>query len=116
MRDEKSDSQFVEWSSGIHPDDYDVSEVAAFLNKQNGEKLNGLDVGGGIGSYAKALASRCNRSVAITVVDPGKLVQEKFLESDDLNLVSQDFLEFNTDSKFDFIILKTVLHHIVTIP
>lgn len=113
MRNEKSDTQFVEWSSGIHPDDYDVSEVAAFLNKKNGEKLNGLDVGGGIGSYANALASRCNNSVAITVVDPGKLVQEKFLESDDLHLVSQDFLEFDTDSKFDFIILKTVLHHMI---
>jgi ubiquinone/menaquinone biosynthesis C-methylase UbiE len=102
----------VEWSHAITKDDYDVKAVVRLLRSAGNESIRGLDVGGGIGKFASVITENVERC-SIVVVDNSDLVKDSFVVNDNVTLVESDWFEYKPESKFDFVIFKTVLHHFV---
>lgn len=67
---------------------------------------------GGIGKFASVIAENVE-GCTIVVIDNSDLVNESFVDDDNAALVKSDWLEYKSESKFDFIIFKTVLHHFI---
>lgn len=115
MRNQKSDKKFVEWSKTISAQNYDSKTVIEFLNNKKKSSLNGLDIGGGCGTFAKTIVENTSLDINIDILDPSKLALDNFDKSEKTNLIPQYFNSFESNKKYDFIILKTVLHHIIGI-
>ncbi len=112
MRVENSEVKFIEWTTSRKKNSYDslltVGAINSLLNK---DKKIGLDIGGGIGTFSLHISLKTDSH--IDVVDPSLLAKKNFLVHNKLNLISEDFREFNKDKKYDFIFLNFVLHHIL---
>lgn len=107
-----SEHMFVEWSRDIRPDNYDVTRVAELLRRMEQPRLVGLDVGGGIGRYAKLVCDKVP-GCRMVVLDKSELAAESFVRDERLELCCQDYFEYNPDQRYDFVLFKTVLHHFV---
>ncbi|MEH6403899.1 MAG: class I SAM-dependent methyltransferase [Sneathiella sp.] len=107
-----SEVQFVEWSAGISPNDYDVVGCVDIIGNLNKSEPKGLDVGGGMGKFASAIIEAIPRA-QIKIVDPSSLAEKSCVKTSGLQFQRADFLNFETDERYDFIIFKTVLHHLV---
>ncbi len=111
LRDEKSDEMFVQWSLGRVKDSWDVRAVAEIVNRRGLRK--GLDIGGGIGTFANALLENCEHVERIDVVDPSLSAANAFQKNSRVNLIQASIQDFEPQEKYDFITINLVLHHIV---
>ena len=82
------------------------------MRSAGSESTRGLDVGGGIGKFASIITENVD-GCSIVVVDNSDLVYDSFVVNDNVTLVESDWFEYKSESKYDFIIFKTVLHHFV---
>jgi len=108
----ESEHMFVEWAQGIQADNYDVERVAELLNSLGSARLEGLDVGGGIGRYAQLVCEKVP-GCRVMVLDKSELAEESFVEDPNLDLARADYFDFNPKHRYDFVIFKTVLHHFI---
>lgn len=108
-----SETQFLKWSSGIRAENYDVRATLEILNCLPRRDLKGLDIGGGMGAFALAVVDALERC-HITIVDRSVLAAENFVGNKRVSFCFGDFLEFSAEEKFDFILFKTVLHHLIS--
>ncbi len=104
--------KFVEWSQEARASDYDIAYIVDVLKRIRKPEIKVLDVGGGIGSVGRVLADSSN-GVEVDVVDNSSLAAKHFLRHAKLRLVYADFLDVRSDRKYDAIIFRTVLHHII---
>jgi SAM-dependent methyltransferase len=108
----QQDHMFVAWSKGIQVDTFDVKAIADFLPKKN--TIQVLDIGGGIGSFVKALKEVYSGKIEAAVLDISPLSQEHFVQDKNIHFMLGNFLE---DTRlipvFDAIVLRTVLHHFI---
>jgi SAM-dependent methyltransferase len=104
--------KFVEWSQEARASDYDIAHIVNVLLRIRKPEINVLDVGGGIGSVGRMLAESSDK-VQVDVVDNSSLAAKHFLRHAKLRLVYDDFLNVRSDKKYDAIIFRTVLHHII---
>ena len=110
-----SHDQFVAWSKGIGAGDYEVRAAAKMLRslrQRRGRDLKGLDVGGGIGRYAAELVAALP-GTQITVFDPSPPARDHFVGGQGLHFAAGDFITDTPPGRYDFVVLKTVLHHLV---
>ena len=105
--------KFVEWSEGVKAENYDVRKMLEKLNGFKQEKINILDVGGGVGSVGRLLITGSPKKVFVDVIDNSVLAKQKFINHENLKLIFDDFLNMQTGKKYDVIIFRTVLHHII---
>lgn len=108
-----SEVKFVEWSRGIKKTSYDVLAVSDVL-KDNFHlgNIHGLDVGGGIGAFSSKVCSLVD-NCKITVVDNSQVAKENFISDEGTSLEFVDVFSFPEGKKYDFIFLRTVLHHFI---
>lgn len=88
--------------------DYEFME---FIKNGNGQNISILDVGGGSGNFSKLIMQNCV-NVNITILDPSEKLLNK-VNNPKINKINgklPDSIPIN--SKFDFIHIKNVLHHI----
>lgn len=104
--------KFVEWSQEARASDYDVAHILKVIKRIPKPAIKVLDVGGGIGSVGCVLVETSDK-VEVDVVDNSSLAAQHFLHHDKLRLLYDDFLKVRTDRKYDAIIFRTVLHHII---
>ena len=108
----ESEKKFVEWSECITLKHPNVQCVASILNARDEGSLHGLDVGGGVGTFAShvcTLVPNCR----ITIVDKSVLARDGFNANPALDFIEGDFLTLDESTQYDFIIMKTVLHHFI---
>ncbi len=104
---------FVEWSQSINENTYDLAKINQILKDRFGEKsFKGLDVGGGIGSVAEVICNSFEKA-HVDVLDCSSWAKNFFKTTSRKKLIFQNFFEFNSLEKYDFIIFRTVLHHFV---
>ncbi len=114
LRKELSDEKFIAWSKSTLRDDFDVTELSDYIDSIDASSVQGLDIGGGIGAFASTVAERCNnKNLKITVVDPGVDASEQRIEHPGVDFVLAPFDSFNSDTKYDFIVFRLVLHHLI---
>ncbi len=106
--------KFVEWSEKANAEDYDVKEILQKLNHFKKEHISVLDVGGGIGLVGQLLITDGSKKVSVDVVDKSVLAKKNFISHENLRLIFDDFLNMPTRNKYDVIIFRTVLHHIIS--
>jgi SAM-dependent methyltransferase len=104
--------KFVEWSQEAKASDYDIAYIVNALKDIRKPEINVLDVGGGMGSVGHVLAEASDK-VYVDVVDNSALAKKHFLRHSKLRLIYDDFLNVGTRKKYDAIIFRTVLHHII---
>ena len=108
-----SEIKFVEWSRNIKASNYDVLAVGEILtNTFHSRHICGLDIGGGIGAFAAQICETVD-NCEITVIDNSQVAKENFLSHERMNIEFVNFFSFSEDKKYDFIVLKTVLHHFI---
>lgn len=113
LRSEKSDEMFIEWSKGRKEDSWDVLAVSELISHKGYAK--GLDVGGGIGTFSKAISATCQNIERIDVLDPSISARKVFTESEKVKLISKSLQNYNPDKdqQYDFVMMILVLHHII---
>ncbi len=115
MRDLKSDTHFVNVAKGWKETDYNcifsVGAIKLLLNQSKNKELRGIDIGGGIGIFAKYLSNFTDSK--IDVIDPSKKAKENFVKYKNTSLISKYFNEFKVEKKYDFATINLVLHHII---
>jgi len=89
---------------------YDVYFIN-FIRKQNKRKISLLDVGGGSGLFARLVREKCPNAT-ITVVDPSKEMLNKINDEDTITICGKLPNQLSLDSKFGYIHVKEVFHHI----
>jgi SAM-dependent methyltransferase len=104
--------KFVEWSQEAKASDYDIAYIVNVLRSIRKPEIKVLDVGGGIGAVGRVLAESSDK-VQVDVVDNSSLAAKNFLRHAKLRLVYDDFLNVHTPRRYDAIIFRTVLHHII---
>jgi hypothetical protein len=111
MRDEESDTKFVEWSKGRSVKSWDAQAVARFT-ESNG-LCHGLDVGGGIGKFANLICDLNDSIQSIDVVDPSKQAHDNFIAHPKTQLIKSTLEEMTESAAYDFITINLVCHHII---
>lgn len=109
----QSEHMFVEWAQGIQAENYDVQRVAELLNNLGSDRLEGLDVGGGIGRYAQLVCDQVP-GCRMVVLDKSELADDAFVDDERLELKNADYFTFEPGRLYDFLIFKTVLHHFIS--
>jgi tRNA1(Val) A37 N6-methylase TrmN6 len=104
--------KFVEWSQEAKASDYDIAYILSALQAIHKPEINVMDVGGGMGAVGRVLAEASER-IHVDVVDNSALAAKHFLHHDRLRLIYDDFLNVHSDKKYDVMIFRTVLHHII---
>jgi SAM-dependent methyltransferase len=104
--------KFVEWSKAVTARNFDIGEMVARLRAMEKRPLRVLDVGGGIGTVGILLAEATD-DLSVDVVDNSILGRRNFVRHDKVQLVFGDFLSAEFTRKYDVIIFRTVLHHIL---
>ena len=105
--------KFVEWSENANAEDYDIKEILDKFNHFKQEHIRVLDVGGGIGAAGRLLITGSPKNVSVDVIDKSVLAKRNFISHEKLKLIFDDFLNISTEKKYDVIIFRTVLHHII---
>lgn len=113
MIPKKQEFKFVEWSRDISAQTYDVSKIISMISTRSGGEIRVLDVGGGIGTVAKAIVDSVS-NCEVHVVDNSPLAKEAFITDSRVKLFYEDFLTLNQNKSYQFIIFRTVLHHFVS--
>lgn len=108
----QQDVKFVEMSRELTADNYDIQRIIAKIRTIGRPALRILDVGGGIGTVATALAEAFPES-HVVVVDVSPLARDNFIPHARTSLVFDDFLSWQPAGTFDVVIFRTVLHHFV---
>lgn len=108
----KQEVKFVEWSKEAKTEDYDVRQILARIREIRKDRIDVLDVGGGIGLVG-ALLAESQDNVFVDVVDNSILAKQNFMLHDRLQLIFDDFLNVDVGKTYDVIIFRTVLHHII---
>ncbi|PHR12452.1 MAG: hypothetical protein COA41_19305 [Sphingopyxis sp.] len=111
MRQEASDSKFVEWSKWRSIESWDTQAIAEFTEK-NG-LLTGLDIGGGIGTFANAICDLNKNIEFIDIIDPSVDAHENFVNHPKTNLLKTTFELMPQKRSYDFITINLVCHHII---
>lgn len=107
----QQDIKFVEWSEGEDENSFDLRWMTAHIQKNKPEPQI-LDIGGGTGKCA-ALVSEKIPGSHVDVNDISPLAKEHFTDSPSCTLLFGDFLALPLSKKYDFIMIRTVLHHMV---
>ena len=113
VRDMDSDLKFIDWSRSTYEDSYDVVGLSTYINGLEKSSLKGLDVGGGIGIFAETVIHCCEADVSMTVVDPGIKASEQRVKHPGIDFHLSTFDEFSSNEKYDFIVFRLVLHHLI---
>ncbi len=112
MRNEDSDPQFIEWTKNRSINSYENFFTIGVLNKlQKTNELLGLDIGGGCGKFSLDIIN--GTDYIVEVIDPSLQAKENFFSNKNLKLISQDFMQYPIEKKYDFIFLNLVLHHVI---
>ncbi len=85
------------------------------INKFSEGVKNILEVGGGHGLYANEVFNAFNFDFEYTMVDISETsidMAKKFLNGRDINFIVEDVYKYETDKKFDLIIMGEVLEHV----
>ena len=88
--------------------DYDFME---FIKNKNNHKFRILDIGGGNGNFSKLLIQNCP-DASITILDPSEMLLNKINNPKINKVIGKLPDNISLNSKFDFIHIKEVLHHI----
>jgi len=108
----QQDYQFVEQSKSVSLETYDVARIISHLRDIGRSNIKIADIGGGIGSVGLALVTELP-GILVDVIDSSELAAAQFNTHDGLNLISRDYFDWSTTSKYDALIFRTVLHHFV---
>ena len=106
------DIKFVEWCNGESEESFDLRFMIAHIGKSEARRPQLMDIGGGTGRCAE-VASRALAESHVDVVDISPLAREHFTRSTSCSLMFGDFLSLPFSKKYDFIMMRTVLHHMV---
>lgn len=105
--------QFVEWSMNVSSEDFDVKAMLASIRVDEAKRpVRVADIGGGVGSVAKVLCERMS-NISVDVIESSALARDAFQSHPRSKLVFADFFSCHFDKPYDFVILRTVLHHFV---
>lgn len=83
-----------------------------FIIKNSSKNQTLLDIGGGSGHLARTVLNS-RPDIKITVLDPSEKMLEQIKEPEIKKIVGSLPSNLNTSSKFDFIHMSSVLHHVV---
>jgi SAM-dependent methyltransferase len=108
----QQDVKFVEMSRELTADHYDIRRILEKVRALGRGQLRILDVGGGIGSMAAALADALPQAT-VDVIDLSPLARDNFIVHERTSLIVDDFLRWEPEIRYDVVIFRTVLHHIV---
>ncbi len=92
------------------PEDYDFYFLDFIKTKRN-QILNLLDIGGGSGTFAKLIANGCP-DIDVTVLDPSEKLLSKIDDTRIRKVKGELPNRIPLDSKFDYVHVKEVFHHI----
>jgi tRNA1(Val) A37 N6-methylase TrmN6 len=109
--DKQSDAWFVRWSKNRKPQNWDLSYIAAFIDRKG--YATGADIGGSVGQFANLLKNRCKKLVQIDVIDPSVRSRNSFCGVEGVHFFHTSLEQLNADRKYDFAVVSFVLHHIV---
>lgn len=90
---------------------YDNYFINFIKNVNNNTKRSLLDIGGASGTFAKFISSEC-QNIEITVLDPSQEMLNKIDESHIKKVKGMLPHQIFLQSRFDFIHVKEVFHHI----
>lgn len=102
------DAQFVEWSHTLDPDHPHVQTATELLGTRPSAVL---DIGGGVGQFAKAIAN--STEATIDIVDPSATAAERFQPAPRVQFIHSPFETFESDQNYDAVTARLVLHHLV---
>lgn len=112
----QQDEMFVTWSKTVTDTTYDVKFLIETLAKraaQNPDKtLRVLDIGGGVGTVAKAIADNIPNA-EVDVIDLSPLARDNFVGAERTNFILDNFLTYDFAHKYDAVFMRTLLHHLV---
>ena len=108
----QQDIKFVEWSNDESENSFDLRFLIAHIETSKARKPQLMDIGGGNGKCAE-VTSRALAESHVDVIDVSPLAREHFTRSPSCSLMFGDFLSLPFSKKYDFIIMRTVLHHMV---
>lgn len=112
MSHKHQEYKFVEWSKSVTEENYDVNRILEEIESNNLTSINVLDVGGGVGSVAGVIA-RADPRCVVDVIESSTLACNSFLLHERVNLLRGDYLATIFSKKYDYIIFRTVLHHLI---
>jgi ubiquinone/menaquinone biosynthesis C-methylase UbiE len=112
MRQEKSDEMFVKWSKFTNDQSWDTQFVAELIKIR--KLSHGLDVGGGIGTFANSILNLNDNIQSIDVVDPSIQAHLNFVEHQKTTLIKGHMSNINNSNTYDFITVNLVCHHIIS--
>lgn len=112
MRQENSDEMFVEWSKGRSEQSWDTQFVAELIKIRN--LSHGLDVGGGIGTFANSILNLNEEIKSIDVVDPSEQAHSNFITHQRSNLIKGFMGNIEDGKTYGFITINLVCHHIIS--
>ena len=112
MRQEKSDAMFVEWSKGRSEQSWDTQFVAELIGIH--KLSHGLDVGGGIGTFANSILNLNDEILSIDVVDPSEQAHSNFVTHQKTSLIKGFMSNIQNAKSYDFIMANVVCHHIIS--
>lgn len=113
LRNMDSDLKFIDWSKSTFQDSYDVVGLANHLNQSGKTSMKGLDIGGGIGIFAGTVIDCCAIDLSMTVCDPGIKASEQRVNNPKIDFHLSTFDDFASEEKYDFIVFRLVLHHLI---
>lgn len=101
------------WDKNEKSSQDELRSFLSFLDIKNGEKV--LDLGCGTGIITNLLFEKSNEKV-IGMDLSSKMIQkakEKHTNNKSLSFINANFLEYNFDSKFDYIVIFNAYPHFV---
>jgi cyclopropane fatty-acyl-phospholipid synthase-like methyltransferase len=106
-------NQFFDIHSEYYTNNIDNNYFLNFIRSQKNENKKFLDIGGGAGIFASRLKKHCNE-LDVFIVDPSLKLLEK---NTDMNINKfqgslPNDLNLPMNIKFDYILMKEVLHHV----
>lgn len=93
----------------VYPYDY---YFLNFIRKTKKQGSNLVDIGGGVGTFARLVKDNCP-DINVTVVDPSRKLLNKINDERIKKIYGKLPNQIFLDSSFDYIYVKEVFHHIV---
>ena len=112
MRQKESDAMFVKWSKGRSEKSWDTQFVAELIGIH--KLSHGLDVGGGIGTFANSILNLNDEIQSIDVVDPSEQAHSNFVSHQKTSLIKGFMSNIQNAKLYDFIMINLVCHHIIS--